>query len=57
MDWGAIAGFTSIGLLIICNMIVVAYSYGKVKQKVDGLCQRVGRLEDAVYDNAKKEKS
>lgn len=54
MDGGAVVGFVSIGVLTAGNIVLVAYNFGKIKQKVDDLCGRVGRLEDT--QNNKKEK-
>lgn len=56
MDGGACAGFVSIGVLMVGNMVVVAYSYGKVKQRVEDLCGRVTRLEDAYNNRTKRKK-
>lgn len=36
-----------VGVLVVINIGVAAYSYGKLSQKVSDLCRRVGRLEDA----------
>lgn len=56
MDGGAIAGFASIGVLMVFNIAAVAYSFGKVKQKVEDLCGRVTRLEDAYNNKTKRKK-
>ena len=40
-----IAGFVTLGLLAICNLLAFAYGYGKLTQKVNDLCRRLDRLE------------
>ena len=54
MDGGAIAGFATIGVLVVGNAVYVAYSFGKVKQKVDDLCGRITRLEESQNCEGKK---
>ncbi len=39
------------GLLLV-NIAIVSFSYGKIFQKVSDLCRRMGRVEDIV--NGKK---
>jgi len=46
-------GFISIGILVIINLIVVAFSYGRISQSVADLNHRVERLEK-LYDGIKK---
>ena len=38
-------GFISIAVLVIINIAIVAYGYGKLSQKVNDACRRIGRLE------------
>lgn len=45
MDTGITAALIGIGMLVIINIVAVAYSYGKLSQKVNDFCQRVDRLE------------
>ena len=40
-----IASFITLGLLALVNLAAVAYSYGKLTQKVNDLCGRMSRLE------------
>lgn len=40
-----VIGFLSIGLMVLFNIILVSYQYGQLKAKVNGLGQRVVRLE------------
>ncbi len=46
MDSGLLAGFITLGGLMITNIVIVAYSFGSLKQQVKGLGGRVERLED-----------
>ena len=46
MDGNTI-GFIGVALLVLTNIAAVAYSYGKLSQKVNDLCRRVTRLENA----------
>ena len=45
MDGGIVAALVALGGLVIINIIAVAYTYGKISQKVSDFCQRVDRLE------------
>ena len=45
MDVGIWQTLMGLGSLSVINIALVAYSYGKLKQKVDNLCERVSRLE------------
>lgn len=38
-------GFVSIGVLLLCNLTLAAYSFGKLSQRVSDLSRRVERLE------------
>lgn len=46
-------GFVSLGILSGINIAVAAYGYGMLKKQVNGVTDRVGRLEDrnAVDDH------
>ena len=48
MEVGIIFGFSGIGLLAIGNLILAAYNFGRLKQKVDDLCGRMDRVEHIV---------
>ncbi len=56
MDGGAIVGFAGIGLLVLGNIAVVAYTSGRLWQKVEDLCGRVTRLEESSNSKCEKEK-
>jgi len=43
-----IAACSSVGLLAIANIVIVAYKSGRVTQKVDDLCRRMSRVEAAI---------
>lgn len=42
---GAIIG---VGGLVILNIVIVAYGYGKLTQKVSDACRRLTRLESII---------
>lgn len=42
-------GFISLGILVLTNVIIVAYSYGKITQSVADVCRRVERVEDKIF--------
>ena len=42
---GALAGFLSIGFLVLLNIAIVAFTYGRLSQKVDNNGNRITRLE------------
>ena len=41
-------GFVSIGLMVLVQIIIFAFGYGKISQKVSDLCKRVEGLEKKV---------
>ena len=45
MDIGLVIGFSALGLLGVSNILAVAYTFGRLKQKVEDLSVRVERLE------------
>lgn len=45
-------GYIAVIVLIVTNIGLVAFSYGKLTQKVKDLCRRVDKLERSV--NSKK---
>ena len=46
MNIGILLGFIGVGLIGIANIATVAFVFGRIRQKVDDLCNRVERLED-----------
>ena len=42
---GNFVGFISLVILVVTNLILTAFNYGKLSQSVNDLCQRVTRLE------------
>ena len=53
MEYGTVIGFISLGILIIINLLVVSFSYGRISQSVTDLNHRVERLEK-LYDGIKR---
>ena len=52
-----ILGLLGIGILVIINIAMVAFSYGKLSQKVSDTCRRIDRLEKIINgDSPGKEK-
>ncbi len=45
MTDSVLLGFISIAVLVIINIAIVAFSYGKLHQQVKDACRRIGRLE------------
>ena len=43
---GNVIGFISLGILVVTNLILTAYNYGRLNQSVSDLCRRVGQLEE-----------
>jgi len=41
-------GFVGIGLMVLMQIIMFAFGYGKISQKVSDLCKRVEGLEKKV---------
>lgn len=46
-------GFVSIALLVIIDIVIVAFSYGRLCQKVADACRRISRLE-RIINHAKE---
>jgi len=46
MNETMIIGFISLGFLMLINIVAVAFSYGRLKEKVEDLATRVRRLEN-----------
>ena len=46
-------GFVSIALLVIIDIVIVAFSYGRLCQKVADACRRITRLE-RIINHAKE---
>ena len=42
---GNIIGFISLGILVVTNLILTAYNYGRLNQSVSDLCRRVDNIE------------
>jgi len=49
MTDSVLLGFAGIALLVVINIAAVAFSYGRLSQKVTDACRRIGRLE-AIAD-------
>ena len=41
-------GFVGIGLMVLVQIVMFAFGYGKISQKVSDLCKRVEGLEKKV---------
>jgi len=52
MDGGTVGVIS----LLVVNIAVAAYSYGRLSQKVNDLCRRVDRVEK-IINNTGKEKA
>lgn len=48
MDGGIASALISIAMLVIVNIVVGAYNYGRLTQKVVDLCERLSKLEKAL---------
>ena len=46
-------GFIAIGVLVVINIIVVAFGYGKSSQQIADLCRRMDRVEKMLFDGRK----
>jgi len=46
-------GFIALGILIIINIVLVAFTYGKLSQSVKDLTRRTGAIEDKYVNNGK----
>lgn len=54
MDGMVIGAFIGVGVFTIVNVIVVAFSYGKLTQKVNDLCGRMERVEKLINSKGGK---
>ena len=48
MEAQIVAALIGVGALVIINIIIAAYGYGRLNQKVCDLCRRVDRLEKII---------
>lgn len=48
MNSGLIGGLCTLGGLIVVNIVIAAFSWGKLTQQVKELCRRVTRLERII---------
>jgi len=48
-------GTVGIIVLIVVNIALAAYSYGRLSQKVNDLCRRMDRVEKIINNSEKKE--
>lgn len=44
------AALIGVGVLVFINIVIAAYGYGRLNQKVCDLCRRMDRLEKAAND-------
>jgi len=54
MEGTAIGALVGVGFLTIVNVAVVAYTYGKLTQKVKDLCDRMSRVEGIINSQGGK---
>ena len=48
MEAQIVAALIGVGALVIINIIIAAYGYGRLNQKVCDLCRRVDQLEKII---------
>ncbi len=48
MEVQIIAALITVGALVIINIIIAAYGYGKLNQKVSDFCRRLEKVEGRV---------
>ncbi len=51
-----IAAIIGVAGLVIVNIIIVAFGYGKLTQKVDDHSRRLGRIEDLIINGCDRGK-
>lgn len=54
MDGSIIGALLGIAGLTMVNITVIAYTYGRMCQKVDDVCKRVDRLERRIFNGGNK---
>lgn len=52
-----LVGFASIGILVVIQIALFSFGYGKLKQKVDDHCRRLDRIEKLVNNSFRETKS
>jgi hypothetical protein len=57
MSDSVLLSFIGIALLVVINITAVAFSYGRIRQKVNDLCHRVDRVERIINHTGIKEKN
>lgn len=53
MSGGVVAAFVGTAILVVINIAIAAFSYGRLSQKVDDCCRRITRLENTANGNGK----
>jgi len=48
MSEAMLIGFLSIAVLVIIQIAMFSFGYGKLSQKVNDACRRIGKLEEKV---------
>ena len=56
MEVPIVAALIGVGALVIVNIIIAAYGYGRLNQKVCDLCRRMDRLEKITNGINKRDK-
>ena len=56
MSESLLGGIMGIALLVIINIVLVAFSYGRLSQSVSDLCRRMDRVEKIINNSGEKEK-
>lgn len=51
MSDAIVAALIGVAILVMINIILVAFTYGRLSQKVDDFCRRVDKLESKVFGN------
>ncbi len=57
MSDSVLLSLVGIALLVVINIAAVAFSYGRLSQKVNDLCQRTDRVERIINHTGIEEKS
>lgn len=47
-----VASLIAVGVLVVINIVTVAFGYGRMTQKVSDLCRRVKRVEAKLGINS-----
>jgi len=57
MSESVLIGFISVAALVVINIVMAAFHYGRLKQQVEDACRRITRLENIANGHRSSKES